>query len=97
MRISGGMGLCPEALGIMVLAIGLHRIALRLGLIVSLSVGLATALIGIGIRLARSWIALVKFGSLGSRLTGGVLVLLSHMVSPEGHATWCGMRRAHRY
>ncbi|MEZ4684090.1 MAG: hypothetical protein R2932_58765 [Caldilineaceae bacterium] len=41
MGVSGGLVPCPEALGIMVIAIGLNRILLGLGLIVSFSFGLA--------------------------------------------------------
>ena len=44
---------CPEALGVMLVAIGLNRIALGLGLIVAFSLGLAAVLIAIGILLVR--------------------------------------------
>jgi ABC-type nickel/cobalt efflux system permease component RcnA len=37
MGVSGGLVPCPEALGIMVIAIGLNRILLGLGLIVAFS------------------------------------------------------------
>lgn len=44
--VSGGILPCPEALDIMVIAVGLNRILLGLGMIVSFSVGLAGVLIG---------------------------------------------------
>ncbi|MCQ3978480.1 MAG: hypothetical protein DPW09_34055 [Anaerolineae bacterium] len=52
--ISGGLVPCPEALGIMLIAIGLNRIFLGLGLIVAFSFGLAAVLMMIGILLVRS-------------------------------------------
>ena len=71
---------CPEALGIMIFAIGLHRVALGLGMIVSFSLGLAVVLIGIGIVLVRSRMLMEKFGLLGSRLTGAVIPLVSAVI-----------------
>ena len=53
MGVSGGLVPCPEALGVMLVAIGLDRIALGLGLIVAFSLGLAAVLIAIGILLVR--------------------------------------------
>jgi ABC-type nickel/cobalt efflux system permease component RcnA len=53
MGVSGGLMPCPEALGVMLIAIGLSRIGLGLVLIVSFSVGLAAVLIAIGILLVR--------------------------------------------
>jgi nickel/cobalt exporter len=53
MGVSGGLVPCPEALGVMLTAIGLGRIALGLGLIVAFSFGLAAVLIVIGILLVR--------------------------------------------
>lgn len=52
--ISGGMVPCPEALGIMIVAIGLNQVLLGLGLIVSFSFGLAAVLMAIGILLVRA-------------------------------------------
>lgn len=42
--ISGGIVPCPEALGIMVIAVGLNRIVFGAGLIVSFSLGIAAVL-----------------------------------------------------
>ncbi len=66
MGVSGGLVPCPEALGIMVIAIGLNRILLGLGLIVSFSFGLAAVLIVIGTLLVRSRSLLEHFGGTGS-------------------------------
>ncbi len=67
MGVSGGLVPCPEALGIMIIAVGLNRIVLGLGLIVSFSLGLAAVLIGIGILLVRSRSLIERFGGLGGR------------------------------
>ena len=67
MGVSGGLVPCPEALGIMIIAIGLNCILLGLGLIVSFRFGLAAVLIVIGILLVRSRSLLERFGGLGSR------------------------------
>ena len=80
MGISGGMVPCPEALGIMIIAIGLHQIALGLGLIVAFSFGLAGVLIGIGILLVRSRVVLERFGVLSARMIGAVIPLTSAVI-----------------
>lgn len=54
MGVSGGIAPCPEALGILVIAIGLNRVAFGLGLIVAFSLGLAAVLIAIGVLLVRA-------------------------------------------
>ena len=53
MGVLGGLVPCPEALGVMLIAIGLGRIGLGLALIVAFSFGLASVLIAIGILLVR--------------------------------------------
>ena len=67
MGVSGGLVPCPEALGIMIVAVGLNRIGLGLGLIVSFSVGLAAVLIGIGILLVRFRSLVERFGRADGR------------------------------
>lgn len=67
MGISGGLVPCPEALGIMVIAIGINRILLGLGLIVAFSFGLAAVLIIIGILLVRSRSLVERFGGISGR------------------------------
>lgn len=66
MGVSGGLVPCPEALGVMLVAIGLDRIALGLGLIVAFSLGLAAVLIAIGILLVRFRGTLDRLGKPGS-------------------------------
>jgi ABC-type nickel/cobalt efflux system permease component RcnA len=80
MGVSGGLVPCPEALGIMIIAIGLNRILLGLGLIVSFSFGLAAVLIAIGVLLVRSRALLERFGGLGSRRWSTSLPLGSAMI-----------------
>src|SRR5690606_38749096 len=65
MGIAGGLIPCPDALGIIIIAIGLNRILLGLGLIVSFSFGLASVLILIGILLVRSRSLLERFEKIG--------------------------------
>ena len=66
MGVSGGLVPCPEALGVMLVAIGLERIALGLGLIVAFSLGLGAVLIAIGILLVRFRGVLDRLGKPGS-------------------------------
>ncbi len=54
MGISGGIIPCPEALGILIVAVGLNRIGIGLTLIIAFSAGLAAVLVGIGLILVRS-------------------------------------------
>jgi ABC-type nickel/cobalt efflux system permease component RcnA len=63
--ISGGLVPCPEALGVMLIAIGLNRILLGLGMVVAFSFGLAAVLIIIGILLVRSKSLLDRLGRAG--------------------------------
>ncbi len=65
--VSGGLVPCPEALGIMLIAIGLNRILLGLGMIVAFSFGLAAILIIIGILLVRSKSLLERVSGAGGR------------------------------
>lgn len=63
--ISGGLVPCPEALGVMLIAIGLNRILLGLGMVVAFSLGLAAILIIIGVLLVRSKSLVDKMGQAG--------------------------------
>ncbi|GIE99334.1 nickel/cobalt transporter [Paractinoplanes rishiriensis] len=47
--LSGGLVPCPEASGILILAVGLHRTALGLAMIVAFSLGLAAVVVGLGL------------------------------------------------
>jgi ABC-type nickel/cobalt efflux system permease component RcnA len=66
MGVSGGLVPCPEALGVMLVAIGLNRIGLGLGLIVAFSFGLAAVLIMLGILLVRFRSGMSRLGKWGS-------------------------------
>jgi len=65
--ISGGLVPCPEALGVMLIAIGLNRILLGLGLVVAFSFGLAAVLIIIGVLLVRAKAIFARIEGAGSR------------------------------
>ena len=66
MGVSGGLVPCPEALGVMLIAVGLGQIGLGLALIVAFSLGLAAVLIAIGILLVRCKSGLDRLGKPGS-------------------------------
>lgn len=82
--VSGGLVPCPEALGIMIIAIGLNRILLGLGLIVSFSFGLAAVLIIIGILLVRSRSLVERFGGLSSRWSSALPLASAVIVTVLG-------------
>jgi nickel/cobalt transporter (NicO) family protein len=65
--ISGGLVPCPEALGVMLIAVGLNRILLGLEMVVAFSFGLAIVLIVIGILLVRSKSLLDRLGHASGR------------------------------
>jgi ABC-type nickel/cobalt efflux system permease component RcnA len=54
MGAAGGVVPCPEALGVLLLAISVHRAALGVAMIVAFSVGLAAVLVAIGLLLVRT-------------------------------------------
>lgn len=58
---------CPEALGVMVLVVGEGRTVLGLGLILSFSLGLAAALMTLGLLLVRSRSVIARFERIGTR------------------------------
>ncbi|MFH8803973.1 sulfite exporter TauE/SafE family protein [Streptomyces sp. NPDC017936] len=59
--VSGGIIPCPEALGVLLLAVGLHRTALGLTMIVAFSVGLAGVLVALGLLLVTARTTLTRF------------------------------------
>lgn len=61
MGVSGGIIPCPEALSVLLLAIGLNRTALGLAMIVAFSVGLAGVLVGLGLILVSARTRLERF------------------------------------
>jgi ABC-type nickel/cobalt efflux system permease component RcnA len=54
LAVSGGMLPSPTALVVLLASVAIHRVAFGLGLILAFSVGLAAALIGIGIAAIRA-------------------------------------------
>lgn len=54
MGAAGGVVPCPEALGVLLLAISVHRAALGVAMIVAFSVGLAAVLVAIGLLLVQT-------------------------------------------
>jgi ABC-type nickel/cobalt efflux system permease component RcnA len=64
--VSGGLVPCPEALGIMVIAVGINQAVLGLGLILAFSAGLALVLITLGLLLVRARWLVERFGGRGA-------------------------------
>ena len=60
MGVSAGIIPCPEALSVLLLAIGLNRTALGLVMIVAFSLGLAAVLVGLGLLLVTAGPALSR-------------------------------------
>ena len=79
MGVSGGLVPCLEALGVMVLAVGVNRTGFGLGLIVSFSLGLAAVLMCLGIVLVRLRHLITRIERLGTRWTT-ILPLISAVV-----------------
>jgi len=67
MGISGGLVPCPEAIGILLVAVGLNRVALGLGLITAFSLGLAIVLCLLGVLLVRARRLADRLGTVGVR------------------------------
>jgi ABC-type nickel/cobalt efflux system permease component RcnA len=73
---SGGLVPCPEALGVMILAVGLGQIPTGLALILSFSAGVAAVLTGIGLVLVRARSAAALSERLRGRSTARWVALL---------------------
>ncbi|MFF5078152.1 hypothetical protein ACFY36_13960 [Actinoplanes sp. NPDC000266] len=89
MGVSGGLLPCPEALGILILAVGLNRTALGLGMIVAFSAGLAAVLVGLGLAvvLGGSFVRRPRATSLFGRLplvSAVVVVALGVVMTATG-------------
>lgn len=67
MGVSGGMTPCPEAIGILLVAIGLNQVALGVGLIAAFSLGLAAVLCLFGLLVVRSSGLVDHLGAMGRR------------------------------
>jgi len=77
---SAGIIPCPEALSVLLLAIGLNRTALGLVMIVAFSLGLAAVLVGLGLLLVTAAPALSRFTSRRSAWVTAHLPLASAVV-----------------
>jgi ABC-type nickel/cobalt efflux system permease component RcnA len=84
MGVSGGLVPCPEALRVMVLAVGVNQTVLGLGLIMSFSIGLAAVLMGLGIILVRSRHLISRFERIGTRWVTVLLLISALVVSALG-------------
>jgi nickel/cobalt exporter len=92
MGAAGGLIPCPEALGVLILAVGLHRTALGLAMIVAFSVGLGTVLVGLGLILVtvRDRFTDVRPGPLLRRLpviSAAIVVVLGAVMTVTGVAS----------
>jgi nickel/cobalt transporter (NicO) family protein len=77
---SAGIIPCPEAVSVLLLAIGLNRTALGLGMIVAFSVGLAAVLVGLGLLLVTAEPVLSRVTGRRSAWVTARLPLLSAVV-----------------
>lgn len=80
MGVTGGIIPCPEALSILILAVGLHRTALGIAMIVAFSVGLAAILVGLGLVLVTARTTILAIKPAGNRWFGTRLPMLSAFV-----------------
>jgi nickel/cobalt transporter (NicO) family protein len=80
MGVSAGIIPCPEALSVLLLAIGLNRTALALVMIVAFSVGLAAVLVGLGLLLVTAGPALSRVSGRRSTWVTARLPLFSAIV-----------------
>ena len=80
MGVPAGIIPCPEALSVLLLAIGLNRTALGLVMIVAFSVGLAAVLVGLGLLLVTAGPALSRVSGRRSTWVTARLSLFSAVV-----------------
>jgi len=80
MGIAAGIIPCPEALSVLLLAIGLNRPALGLGMVLAFSIGLAAVLVGLGLLLVTAAPALSRCSGRRFERVSARLPLLSAIV-----------------
>jgi len=83
MGITGGLLPCPSALIVLLSAIGLHRLAYGIVLVVAFSIGLAGVLTGIGVAIARG---VPLLGRLPGRSRWGSIMRVTRFASVGGAA-----------
>jgi nickel/cobalt transporter (NicO) family protein len=77
---SGGLIPCPEALGVLIIAVAIHRQVFGMALILSFSLGLAAVLVAIGIVLVRARGVIDRVATLPQAITTRWLPLFSAAV-----------------
>lgn len=100
MGVSGGVIPCPEALSVLLLAIGLGRTALGLTMIVCFSVGLAGVLVGLGLILVSARTKLERFQRSGESplvkwlpiVSAAVVTILGSTLAAGGATALAGAR-----
>lgn len=82
--VSGGLVPCPEALGVLVLAVGVGRTLLGLGMVAAFSVGLAAVLVAVAVLLVRSRSILARAGRLPASWTTALPLISAAVVTVLG-------------
>ena len=77
---SGGLIPCPEALGVLIVAVSLHRQLFGMAMIIAFSVGLASVLIAVGIALVRARSILERFAAFPAVIANRWLPIFSAAV-----------------
>ena len=95
MGLSAGIIPCPEALSVLLLAIGVNRTALGLVMIVAFSVGLATVLVVIGVLMVYAGRLMSRFREDGPWIhrwlpltSSAVMMLLGLGIAAQAVTTW---------
>lgn len=79
--VSGGLAPCPDALAILLLAVGINQFALGMLAILAFSIGLAGVLVGFGLAVALAGPLWTRFGRIDRGHRFGRLVTLSPVLS----------------
>jgi nickel/cobalt transporter (NicO) family protein len=80
MGASGGILPCPEALGVLILAVGVRRQVFGMAMIVAFSAGLAIVLVAVGITLVRTRSFVQRFSAIPESVTQTWLPATSALV-----------------
>jgi nickel/cobalt transporter (NicO) family protein len=80
MGASGGILPCPEALGVLILAVGVRRQVFGMAMIVAFSAGLASVLVAVGITLVRTRSFVQRFSAIPDSVTQTWLPAASALV-----------------
>lgn len=80
MGASGGLLPCPEALGVLILAVGVQRQVFGMAMIVAFSAGLASVLVAVGIAFVRTRSLVHRFATIPESMTQTWLPVASALV-----------------